>query len=116
MEKCPIDVHTELLLLPKFDNSSPSVTRDKEMSCDYELMSSLYRVRRSTKWKPFNDVYLLSKFDASSFSLTGDIWIFKLVILLTLSSSKIFILLTLDTSELTYFFPFTALDRSQSFY
>ena len=41
MEKCPIDVHTELLLLPKFDNSSPSVTRDKEMSCDYELMSSL---------------------------------------------------------------------------
>ena len=41
MEKCPIYVHTELLLLPKFDNSSPSVTRDKEMSCDYELMSSL---------------------------------------------------------------------------
>ena len=31
MEKCPIDVYTELLLLPKFDNSGPSVTRDKEI-------------------------------------------------------------------------------------
>ena len=31
MEKCPIDVYTELLLLPKFDNSSPSVTWDKEI-------------------------------------------------------------------------------------
>ena len=28
MEKCPIK---ELLLLPKFDNSSPSVTQDKEI-------------------------------------------------------------------------------------
>ena len=26
MEKCPIDVYTKLLLLSKFDNSSPSVT------------------------------------------------------------------------------------------
>ena len=42
MEKCPIEVHTELLLLPKFDNSSPSVTRDqRDLPCDYELMSSL---------------------------------------------------------------------------
>ena len=29
MEKCPIDVYTELFLLPKFDNSSPSLTQDK---------------------------------------------------------------------------------------
>ena len=47
---------------------------------------------------------LLRKFDVSSFSVTGDIWIFKLVILLTLSSSKlIFILLTLDKWRLTLF-------------
>ena len=32
---------TELLLLPKFDNSSPSVTRDKDLSHDYELVTSL---------------------------------------------------------------------------
>ena len=35
----------ELLLLPKIDNSSPFVTRDKERdlskSCDYEVMASL---------------------------------------------------------------------------
>ena len=41
MEKCLMDVYTELLLLLKFDNSSPTVTRDKEMSRDYELMSPL---------------------------------------------------------------------------
>ena len=29
-------------------------------------------LRRSTQWNPFNNVYLLSKFDASSFSVTGD--------------------------------------------
>ena len=31
MVKCHINVYTELLLLPKFDNSSPSVTQDKEI-------------------------------------------------------------------------------------
>ena len=31
MKKCPIDVYTELLLVPKFDNSSPSVTHNKEI-------------------------------------------------------------------------------------
>ena len=31
MEKCPTDVYTELLLLPKFYNSSPSVSLDKEI-------------------------------------------------------------------------------------
>ena len=51
---------TELLLLPKFNNSSPSVTRDKEIC----------HLRRSKQWNPFN-VYLLSKFDVSSFFLTG---------------------------------------------
>ena len=30
-EKCPIAFYTELLLLPKFDNSCSSVTRDKEI-------------------------------------------------------------------------------------
>ena len=96
MEKCPIDVYTELLLLPKFDNSSPSVTRDKEI-CHVIMSCHHYRLRRSTQWNPFNDVYLLSKFDVSNFSVAGDIEIFTLVILLTLSSSNlIFILLTLD--------------------
>ena len=50
---------------------------------------------------------MLSKFDVSSFSLSGDILIFKLVILLTLSSSKsIFLLFTLVKSKLTLFIPF----------
>ena len=48
----------ELLWLPKFDNSTSSVTRDKEI-CHY-------RLRRSTQRNPFNDVYVLSKFDVSS--------------------------------------------------
>ena len=46
-------------------------------------------MRRSTQWNPFNDVYLLSKFDISSFPMTGDTEIFKLVILLVSSSSKL---------------------------
>ena len=56
---------------------------------------------------PFKDIYLLPKFDVSSFYKTGDIEIFKLVILLTLSSSKlIFILRTLGKSEVMLFVPF----------
>ena len=31
MEKCPINIYAELLLLPEFHNSSPSVTQDKEI-------------------------------------------------------------------------------------
>ena len=47
---------------------------------------------------------LLFKFDASSFSMAGDIWILKLLILLALSSSKlIVILLTLAKSRFTLF-------------
>ena len=70
----------ELLLLFKFDNSG-------------------------TQWNPFNYVYLLFKFDVSSFSVTGDILIFKLVILLILSNSKlIFILLTFYKSNWPYLF------------
>ena len=53
-------------LLPKFDKSSPSVTRDKEI-CQSHLMTW------STQWNPLNEVYLLSKFDVFSFSMTGDI-------------------------------------------
>ena len=55
----------------------------------------------------FKDIYLLPKFDVSSFYRTGDIEILKLVILVTLSSSKlIFILITLGKSELMLFVPF----------
>ena len=41
IEKCPILFITELVLLLKFDNSSSSVTQDKDLSGDYELMTSL---------------------------------------------------------------------------
>ena len=82
------------------------------MSCDYELLTSL-----SPQEHPFNDVYLLYKFDISSFFVIGDIWIFKFVILLTLTSfNLIFILLTLGKSILTQSVFFTVLDRSQSFF
>ena len=43
----------ELLLLLKFDNSSPSHA--------YELMTH-YHLRRSTQWNHLNEVYLQSKF------------------------------------------------------
>ena len=73
MEKCPIHVYTELLLLPKFDNSSPSVTWDKKICHVIMSYCHHYCLRRSTQWNPFNDNYLLSKFDVSSFSIAGDI-------------------------------------------
>ena len=42
MDKWPMDVYKVLFLLPKFDNSSPSVTRNKrDLSHDYEIMTSL---------------------------------------------------------------------------
>ena len=43
MEKSPMDFYQGVVLLPKLDNSSPSVTRDKEiyLSCDCEVMTSL---------------------------------------------------------------------------
>ena len=65
---------TELLLLPKFDNSSLSVTRDKR-SVTWLWANDItnYHLRRNTQWNPFNDVYLLSKFDVFSFSMTKDI-------------------------------------------
>ena len=47
--------------MPKFDTSSPSVIQDKEIC----LMI--------TQWNPFNNVYLLSKFEVSSFTVTEDI-------------------------------------------
>ena len=61
----PLTSITKLLLLPKFDNSSPSVTQDKEVS--HMIMSwwHHYCLRQSTQRKPFNSVYLLSKFNVS---------------------------------------------------
>ena len=65
----------------------------------------------------FKDIYLLPKFDVSSFYRTGDIEILKLVILVTLSSSKlIFILITLGKSELMLFVPFYWLWTGQLLY
>ena len=68
-----------MFLLLKFDNSSPSHA--------YELMTH-YLLKRSTQWNLLIEVYLLSKFDDSSFSMTENIQIFKLVILQTLSSQS----------------------------
>ena len=43
------------------------------MSCDYDLITLLLPEEEYSVGNPFNNVYLLSKFDVSSFSLTGDI-------------------------------------------
>ena len=107
IEKFPTTSIRKLLFLPKFYNSSPSVTQDKDICCMIMSYWHHYLLRWSTQWNPFNDAYPLFKFDVPSFSMTGDIWIFKLVILLPLSSSKlIFILLTLGKKKLTLFIPF----------
>ena len=75
-----------------------------------------YLLRQSTKWNLLNEVYLLSKFDDSSFSVTENIQIFKLVILQTLSSPKlIFILLTLGKSKLILFILFLWLWTGHSY-
>ena len=79
--------------------------------------------------EPLNEVYLLYKFDVCSFSMTGDIQIFKLVILLTLSSLKlililptlsslklILILLTLARSKLTLLFHFSRLGAGHIYF
>ena len=65
--------------------------------------------------EPFEWVLLIkfdvsSKFDVWCFSMTGDIWIFKLVILLTLNSSKLITIFLLWASQiLPYLFIFTNL-------
>ena len=59
-------------------------------------------MRQGIQWNPLNVVYLLSVFDVSSFSMPGDIQIFKLVILLTLSSSNLkVVLVILGKTKLT---------------
>ena len=62
----PLTSITKLLLLPKFDNSSPSVTRDKGICHMILSYWHHYRLRQSTQWNPLNDVYLLPKFDVPS--------------------------------------------------
>ena len=62
-------------------------------------------------------LFQVSKFDVSSISLTGDIQIFKLIILLTLSSSKLIcILLTLGKLKFTLFGPFYSLLVGHSYF
>ena len=71
----------------------------------------------NSQWNPLNEVYLLSKFDVFSFSMTGDIQIFKLVIFLTLSSSKLIVIfLTLGNSKWTLLVHFFLLWAGQLFY
>ena len=94
-------LYEELVLLPKFDNSSSSVTRDKEICQIYVIMRwwSHYLLRQSTQWNPLYQVYLLSKFDVSSFSMIRD---YETGIFLASRSSKfIAIFLTLGKSKLT---------------
>ena len=64
----------ELFLLPKFDNSSPSVTRDKEICQSHVIIGNDV----TTYWgrytmEPFEWGSSASKFDASIISVTGDI-------------------------------------------
>ena len=106
---------------------SLSVTRDKDFFHVTMRLWCHYFLRQSSQQNPYQ-VYLLSKFDVSSFSVTGDIQIFKLVILLTTSSTKLIaILLTLGSSKLTVVLltfsyskltlsTFMTLDRSHLFY
>ena len=97
----------KLFLLPRFDNSSPSHA--------YELIACYLEAEYPIK--PLNEVYLMSKFDVSSFSVTEDIQIFKLVILLTLSSSKlIFILVALGQSKLAQLVSFSWLWTDHSYF
>ena len=54
-------------------------------------MASVPPEARNPK-NPLNEVYLVSKFDVSSLVMTEDILIFKPVILLNLSSSKLIVI------------------------
>ena len=79
---------------PNLIKVSP-VTRDKETCQSHIIMRQWrhYLLRQRTQLNPLNEVYLMSKFDVSSFSMTWDIQIFKLVIFLILSSSKLIVIL-----------------------
>ena len=69
-------------------------------SPDYEVMAS-WTPEMEYPMNPFNEVYLLLKFDVSGFSMTGDID-FQIGHFTVLSSSNlIVILITLGKSHLT---------------
>ena len=79
MEKCPMDLYQEVVFY--WSNLIPvvaPVTRDKEICKSHVIIRywCQYLLRRSTQWNPLNVVYLLSKFDVSSFSMTEDIYIY----------------------------------------
>ena len=60
MEKHLMNFYQGVVLLPKFDNNSPSATRDKldlPKSRDYEVMTS-YLLRKRIQLNPLNEVYL----------------------------------------------------------
>ena len=61
--------------MPKHDSSSPSVTRDKQI-CHSHVIKVMASISPDVErpMEPFeSDLYLLSKFDVSSSSMTGDI-------------------------------------------
>ena len=72
MEKVLWTSSKEMFLLSKFDNSSPSVPRDKEICPSHMIMRwwCHYLLRESTQWTLLNEVYQLS-ISVSSFSMTG---------------------------------------------
>ena len=110
MEKCLTSIE-ELFLLPKFDNSSSSVTRDKEICQSYGIMEVMRQSKNGTLWIRF------TCYPNLMFLASPGLKIFKLVILLTLSSSKlILILLTLGKSKLTLTDCLLSLGRSEIFY
>ena len=75
MMKCTMNFcQRYCFLLPTFYNS-PSVTRDQEISQSH-MIGRWWRhflLWWSTHSHPHNKVYLLSKFDVSTFFMTGDI-------------------------------------------
>ena len=108
-EKCPNDFYQQVVFTYKFYNRSPSVTRDKEFVMwlwGNDITSSWGRVLNGILWMrlPAVQIYV------SIPPMIRYIWIFKLVILLTLRSPKLMvILITLDKSKLTlvvYFYCF----------
>ena len=73
----------KLFLLQKFDNSSPSVTRDKEI-CHVLIWANDKSPEAEYAMEPFKWGFPAVQFDVSSISMTEDTQIFKQVILLTL--------------------------------
>ena len=73
-----------------------------------------FSLGRGLNWTLWMRFYLMFKFDVSSFSMNWNIKIFRLVILLTLSSSKLIVILLLwENQNWLYLFILVTLGRSR---